>query len=143
MDGAGADASAAMVRWSPVQSLWLSSMTLIALVGGYLTFSLDTLLVFTVTTALTLCLGHSLGMHRLLIHRSYETHKLMEYLLVWLGVLVGLAGPRGMIHTHDLRDWAQRQAHCHDYFGHRQGMLRDATVGEAESVGVEHGQQVL
>lgn len=126
MAGAAADASTATVCWSPVQSLWLTSMTLVSLVGGYLTFSLSALLVFALTTGLTLCLGHSLGMHRLLIHRSYETHKLVEYLLVWLGVLVGLAGPRGMIYTHDLRDWAQRQAHCHDFFAHRQGMLRDA-----------------
>jgi stearoyl-CoA desaturase (delta-9 desaturase) len=45
---------------------------------------------------------------------------------VHLGVLVGLAGPLGMMHTHDLRDWAQRQGRCHDYFAHRQSMFKDA-----------------
>jgi stearoyl-CoA desaturase (delta-9 desaturase) len=44
---------------------------------------------------------------------------------VHLGVLVGLAGPIGMIKTHDLRDWAQRQPECHDYFGHKQTIYKD------------------
>ncbi|MGB1310895.1 MAG: acyl-CoA desaturase [Leucothrix sp.] len=96
-----------------------------AIVGGTLTFSWEALLVFLVTSAITLCLGHSLGMHRRLIHNSYSCPKWMEYLFVYLGVLVGLAGPLGMMKTHDLRDWAQRQPQCHDYFAHRSGMLRD------------------
>lgn len=45
--------------------------------------------------------------------------------LVYLGVLVGMAGPTAMIRTHDMRDWAQRQRECHDYFGHRAGFWRD------------------
>ncbi|MEM9383597.1 MAG: acyl-CoA desaturase [Pseudomonadota bacterium] len=126
MHGSGANARDARVKWALGQSLWVTAMVLLALVGGYLTISASALLVFLLTTALTLCFGHSLGMHRLLIHRSYETHQVTEYLLVWLGTLVGLAGPRGLLYTHDLRDWAQRQGRCHDFFAHRRGMLQDA-----------------
>lgn len=97
----------------------------VAIIGGILTFSWEALLVFLVTSAITLCLGHSLGMHRRLIHNSYNCPKWLEYFFVYLGVLVGLAGPLGMVKTHDLRDWAQRQSQCHDYFAHRSGMLRD------------------
>ncbi|MEM9532855.1 MAG: acyl-CoA desaturase [Pseudomonadota bacterium] len=122
----GQNASDGQVRWSVAQSLWLTAMTLTGAIGGYLTFSLEAVLVFLVTTAGTLCFGHSLGMHRLLIHRSYRTFKPIEYVFVWLGVLVGLGGPLGMMSTHDLRDWAQRQTRCHDYFAHRQPLLRDA-----------------
>lgn len=64
-------------------------------------------------------------MHRLLIHRSYECPKWLEYLFVYLGTLVGMAGPIGMIKQHDLRDWAQRQSRCHDYLLHGSGMLKD------------------
>jgi len=45
--------------------------------------------------------------------------------LVHAGVLAGLAGPIGMIRTHDIRDWAQRQDKCHDYFSHAQPILID------------------
>lgn len=30
-----------------------------------------------------------------------------------------------MMRTHDMRDWAQRQAHCHDFFSHSSGIFKD------------------
>jgi len=119
------DANEGEVVFSLAKSLWFLSMLLIGIIGGFLTFSLDAFLVFIIFTALTLCLGHSLGMHRRLIHQSFDCPKWLEYFFVHLGVLVGLAGPRGMMHTHDMRDWAQRQNKCHDYFAHRQPILID------------------
>lgn len=113
------------VVWSPIKSLWVFSHLAIALIGGVITFSLEAFMVFLLTTAITLCFGHSLGMHRKLIHYSYQCPRWLEYLFVHLGVLVGLAGPFGMVHTHDLRDWAQRQADCHPYLRHGQGMWKD------------------
>lgn len=114
------------VVWSFDKVTWLGPIFIITFIGCMLTISLENLLVFLITTALTLCLGHSLGMHRLLIHRSYQTPRWLEYFLVHCGVIVGLAGPKGMIKTHDLRDWAQRQPNCHDYFAHQQPMRIDA-----------------
>ena len=83
-------------------------------------------LLFLVTSAVTLCLGHSLGLHRLLIHRSFRTTRWMERTMFYLGTLVGMAGPLGMVRLHDMRDWAQRQRACHDFHAHRAGMLHDA-----------------
>lgn len=120
------DATQGKVVLSKSKSLWLGSMFSIAIVGGSMTFSIENLLVFLSSTAISLCLGHSLGMHRLLIHKSFKCPSWLEYLLVHLGVIVGLAGPKGMMKTHDLRDWAQRQAESHDYFGHRQKFWKDA-----------------
>jgi stearoyl-CoA desaturase (delta-9 desaturase) len=113
------------VTVSPVKVLWMGSMFLVALIGGWYTVSISTFLVFIVTTCVSLCLGHSLGMHRRLIHNSFQCPLWLEHVLVHLGVIVGLAGPMGMIKTHDLRDWAQRQHDCHDYFGHQQPMWKD------------------
>lgn len=114
------------VYWAPAKSLWISGMTLVALVGGPLTFSWDAFAVFLVVTATTICGGHSVGMHRLLIHRAFKTHIWIENILVYLGVLVGMAGPYGMIRLHDFRDWGQRQTACHDFFAHRSGFWKDA-----------------
>jgi len=113
------------VVWAPVKSLWLIGMTLVGVVGGALTFSWDALAVFVGLTAGTICAGHSVGMHRLLIHRSFAAPICVEHILVYLGTLVGMAGPFGMIKAHDMRDWMQRQADCHDHAAHRQGMLKD------------------
>jgi stearoyl-CoA desaturase (delta-9 desaturase) len=88
--------------------------------------SWSAILVFVLLTGASLLLGHSIGFHRLLIHRSFACPQWLERLLVWCGTLVGMSGPFWMIRTHDLRDWAQRQAACHDYLAHRRPMLIDA-----------------
>ncbi|SDY41926.1 stearoyl-CoA desaturase (delta-9 desaturase) [Lysobacter sp. yr284] len=115
-----------LVAWEPVRSLWFTAMAAGAVVGGALTFSWGAFALFVVSTAAVLLLGHSLGMHRKLIHDSFECPKWLEYLLVYCGVQVGLAGPLALVRTHDLRDYAQRLPHCHDYLAHRRGFLRDA-----------------
>jgi fatty-acid desaturase len=114
------------VRWSPVKSIWIGSMTLIGSIGGALLFSWDAFAVFVALSAVTLCAGHSVGMHRLLFHNSFECPRWLEYLMVYSGVLVGMAGPFGLMHQHDLRDWAQRQPNCHDYLKHGRGVWQDA-----------------
>jgi fatty-acid desaturase len=114
------------VVWVPTKSIWVAAMTVIALIGGPLTFTWGALAVFVVLTAVTICFGHSVGMHRLLIHRSFKTHIWVEHFLVYLGTLVGMAGPFGMIHAHDIRDWAQRQQDCHDLHAHRRPFFHDA-----------------
>jgi fatty-acid desaturase len=113
------------VRWNAKKSLWLSGMTLTALIGGPLYFSWSALVLFVVTTAITLCLGHSLGIHRRLIHRAFDCPLWIERLLVYLGTLVGMAGPFGMMRQHDIRDWAQGKPNCHAYLAHRSSLWRD------------------
>ena len=120
------DPSEGRVRWKPVKSIWIGAMTLIGVIGGPLLFSWDAFLVFVVLSAITLCSGHSVGMHRRLIHNSFSCSLWLEYAMVYSGVLVGMAGPFGLMKQHDLRDWAQRQAHCHDYLCHRRSFWHDA-----------------
>src|SRR5262245_40557292 len=124
-DVAGSDAVSGSVSWCPNKSLWITSMTVAALIGGPMLFTWGALLLFLATTALTVCLGHSLGMHRRLIHRSYDCPLWLERLFVYLGTLVGMAGPYGMIRQHDIRDWAQRKPRCHAYLAHRSSILRE------------------
>lgn len=122
---AASNAWAGQVRWSATKSLWVAAMTLAGLSGIATSANWMNFSVFLLSTAVTLCLGHSLGMHRRFIHNSYACPKWLEYFLVYCGVLVGLAGPLGMMYTHDMRDWAQRQTRCHPYFGHKAGFWRD------------------
>ncbi len=119
------DPARGRLQWAPAKSLWIGSMTLGTLILGPLFFSWSGLALFIVTCGMTLCLGHSVGMHRRLIHSSFDCPLWLEYLCVYLGVSVGMAGPIGMIRTHDMRDWAQRQPDCHAFFAHRAGFWRD------------------
>ncbi len=114
------------VVFAPFKSLWLIGMATAAVVGGALTVSASALAVFVVSTATVLLFGHSLGSHRKLIHNSYQCPRWLEYLLVYLGVQVGLAGPIGLLRQHELRDYAQRLPDCHDYLRHGSGIWKDA-----------------
>jgi len=124
--GPGCSASEGRVVWSPQRSLWWFAMA----AGGVLAVawrpSWGGFALFLASSVVTLCLGHSLGMHRRLIHRAYACPLWLERLFVYLGTLVSMGGPLGMMRTHDLRDWAQRQPQCHDFFAHRRPFLQDA-----------------
>jgi fatty-acid desaturase len=118
--------TAGVVRYAPVKSLWFGGMASAAIIGGALTISWAAIAVFIASTAVVLLFGHSLGSHRKLIHNSFACPRWLEYLLVWLGVQVGLAGPIGLLRQHELRDYAQRLPDCHDYLRHGRGALTDA-----------------
>ena len=123
---ADTSATAGRVVWDARKSLWwfLHALGGVAAVVGFPQG--DALAVMAGLTGLTILAGHSVGMHRLLIHRSFATPLWLEHLLVWLGTLVGMAGPFGMIRAHDLRDWHQRQAQCPPHPSHGAGFWRDA-----------------
>ena len=114
------------VVWDPLHSLWNGGMLLAAAILAPLTWSWSALGVFLLTIGPTLLLGHSVGFHRRLIHRSFDCPLWLEMVLTWFGTAVGMNGPLSMIRIHDTRDWAQRQSDCHGYFGHRGSMLGDA-----------------
>lgn len=114
------------VCWDPVHSLWNGSMLAGTLFLAPPLFSWGAVAVFVVLTGATILLGHSVGFHRRLIHRSFDCPLWIEYTLVWIGTIVGMSGPHWMVRTHDMRDWAQRQPKCHDYLAHRRPMLVDA-----------------
>lgn len=126
IDGQGANAVEGQVVWAPMKSIWNTTIFALAIVLAPSHFSWGAFVLFVALSYATLLLGHSLGMHRRLIHRTYDCPKWLERFLVWLGVLVGMAGPFGILRIHDVRDWAQRQEQCHDFFAHRRGLWLDA-----------------
>ena len=100
-------------------------MLAVALTIGPMMFTWGALALFAATTYASLLIGHSVGMHRMMIHRSFVCPKPIERLLIYIGVLVGVSGPFSIIRIHDIRDWAQRQPECHEFFAHRRSFTRD------------------
>lgn len=126
VDDGTADSVAGVVRWRASKSLWIGGMTLVALAVGPFVATPGAFVLFALTTVLTLCAGHSVGMHRRMIHGSFDCPLWLEHVCVYLGTLVGMSGPFGLIRQHDLRDWAQRRAACHDYLRHGRAFWIDA-----------------
>ncbi len=124
--GAETSATDGQIVFQPVKAFWVLGHGVAGCFGILLFPAFDALVVFLVLTAVTICVGHSVGMHRMLIHNSFKTHRVVRYVMVWLGTLVGMAGPFGMINAHDMRDWHQRQAICPPHPAHGAGFWRDA-----------------
>lgn len=124
--GSECNALEGQVVWSPTKSLWFTTHFLIAIISQPWRFGWDAVFVSCVLTVITLCCGHSVGMHRLLIHRSFRCPRWLEYGLVTAGTLVSMGGPRRMTLLHEFRDWSQRQPKCHPFFIHKSGILLDA-----------------
>ena len=114
------------IRCTPGRTIWLAGHALGGLAAVIFFPSWGGFAVCLGLSAITLCAGHSVGMHRLLIHRSFEAPRGVEWVLVWLGTLVGMAGPIGMIRAHDMRDWHQRQTVCPPHPSHAAIWWRDA-----------------
>ena len=76
-------------------------------------------------TYLTLCLGHSVGLHRGLIHRTYAAPRAVARALLVLFTLTGLGSPRAWIRLHRVRDHWQNRPDCPRYFAYRHGLPRD------------------
>ncbi len=125
IDSPQANGADGTMRWNPAKSLWFTGMALAWFIGGSLFFSWSAVGIFLALCALILCGGHSIGMHRKLIHDSFDCPRWLERLGVYLGTLVGLGGPFTMMRTHDMRDWAQRQTRCHDFFSHGSPIVKD------------------
>ncbi|HEX5182375.1 MAG TPA: acyl-CoA desaturase [Allosphingosinicella sp.] len=120
-----ADASEGTLVWDPARSIWNMAMIAGALVLGPLFFTWSAFADFLLLSGFTLCVGHSVGFHRRLIHRSFDCPKWLERTMIYVGVLVGMGGPIWTIGLHDIRDWAQRQPDCHWALRHGRPALVD------------------
>lgn len=121
----GADAGDGKLAWSPAKSLWFTVHLIVWVSIGFTYFSLGAFLSYLGLSILILCGGHSLGMHRKLIHDSFDCPLWLARFGAYLGTLVGLGGPFTMMRAHDLRDWAQRQTTCHPFFSQHNSIARD------------------
>ncbi|MDF1859387.1 MAG: acyl-CoA desaturase [Verrucomicrobiales bacterium] len=115
----------ASIHWSAGKSVWYSLHLLLGLLGVLFFFDWVAMLVCGALTVITLCCGHTVGLHRLLIHRNLCCPRWLERTLVYLGTLVGMGGAFGMIYLHDIRDWAQRHHECHPFFTHQSWIGKD------------------
>jgi hypothetical protein len=112
------------VRFDAGKTIWLWGMAIPGLAG--IRFATPaTLAVSLALTFVTLCIGHSVGLHRGIIHRTYQSHPAVRGALAYLFVLSGLGGPLSWARLHAVRDLWQNRADCPPYFAYRHSAARD------------------
>ena len=85
------------LSWAPAKSIWFTCHLIFWAVVGSIYFSWGAVLSYLGLSILILCGGHSLGMHRKLIHDSFDCPLWLARLGAYLGTLVGLGGPFTMM----------------------------------------------
>ncbi len=117
--------TAGTVYFSWKKTLWLYLMLLpIALID----FSAVGWEVTSLTLALTLLtvgIGHSVGLHRGVIHRSYRTSSTFRSISLYLFVLTGLGSPLSWLKQHYYRDYWQNRNDCPRYFQYKHSLGTD------------------
>jgi stearoyl-CoA desaturase (delta-9 desaturase) len=113
------------VRFDGRKVAWLWFLSLSGLWVGAPSLTRTTLGVSLGLAFLTLCVGHSVGLHRGIIHRTYETTVITRGVLAYLFVLSGLGGPISWARLHAIRDYWQNRPDCPRYFAYRHSMLED------------------
>ncbi len=113
------------VRFDFGKSLWLWGMLLPGVAIGLPALTPQLTLISLALAFVTLCLGHSVGLHRGVIHRTYEAGPIVRGILAELFVLTGLGGPLSWARLHSVRDHFQNEPDCPAYFAYRHSMAQD------------------
>jgi stearoyl-CoA desaturase (delta-9 desaturase) len=111
------------IAWSKIG--WLYANLLVGLAAIPSGLTVRTAAASAALAFLTLCVGHSVGLHRGIIHRTYRAPRFVRCALAYLFALSGLGGPVSWLHVHFMRDHWQNRAACPRYFGYDHGILRD------------------
>lgn len=113
------------VSLSKPKILWLYTMITPCFFIDFNTITVKIMLVGLILTILTVCLGHSIGLHRGVIHKSYKTSKLVRNVLLYLFTLTGLGGPLSWLKLHYYRDYWQNRKDCPKYFSYEHSLRKD------------------
>ncbi|GAB3854473.1 acyl-CoA desaturase [Hymenobacter terrigena] len=105
--------------------VWLYLMLTPALVWGFSSLSGPRSLASALITVITVGFGHSIGLHRGIIHRSYRCARFMRGLLAYLFVHTGLGGPLSWVRVHYFRDYWQNRMDCPAYFRYDHSIAKD------------------
>ena len=109
--------------WPKVTWLYLALVPSILFFVG--SVSLKWSIVSAVLTVLTVCLGHSVGLHRGVIHKAFKMNTYVRGTLLYLFVQTGLGGPKSWMKLHYVRDYWQNQTTAPAYFMYHHNLLKD------------------
>jgi stearoyl-CoA desaturase (delta-9 desaturase) len=119
----GGAAGRVEIAWT--KTAWLYGNLAAGLVATPFGLTWRTSLASAALAFLTLCVGHSVGLHRGVIHRTYETSRLVRCATSLLFVLSGLGGPVSWLRVHFTRDHWQNRRAAPRYFRYDHGAPTD------------------
>ncbi|MFK8037432.1 MAG: hypothetical protein AB8B74_04030 [Crocinitomicaceae bacterium] len=109
--------------WS--KSIWFYCMLIPCFFIEFSDISTKTIVTAGLFTFISVCLGHSVGLHRGVIHKAYQTSILTRNVLVYIFTLTGLGSPITWLKLHFYRDYWQNRVDCPRYFAYQHSIFKD------------------
>lgn len=107
------------------KSIWFYGMLIPVFFIDFSLISVQTIILGSIFTFISVCLGHSIGLHRGVIHKAYKTSNTVQNIFVYLFVLTGLGSPISWLKLHYYRDYWQNRTDCPPYFAYQHSILKD------------------
>ncbi|TYA69824.1 fatty acid desaturase [Seonamhaeicola marinus] len=111
------------VSWKKI--VWLYLMLFPVLFIDFSSINSVDIILNIVLLFLTVGIGHSVGLHRGIIHKSYKTTERFRRISLYLFVLTGLGNPLNWLKQHYYRDYWQNRKDCPKYFQYKHSLATD------------------
>ena len=113
------------IYFSWKKTLWLYFIMIPVLFIDFSSVTIYDYILMLCLMVLTVGIGHSVGLHRGIIHKSYKTSKTFKKVSLYLFVLTGLGSPLTWLKQHYYRDYWQNRNDCPKYFQYKHSLFTD------------------
>lgn len=113
------------VKFSIQKTVWLYFMFGFIFFIDFTSISWHDIVLIIILLFITVGIGHSAGLHRGIIHKSYETNRWFRNISLYFFVLTGLGSPLNWLKQHYFRDYWQNRKDCPTYFQYKHSLLKD------------------
>lgn len=113
------------IKFSWRKSVWLYLMLIPVFFIDYSLITAKDIIINIILLFLTVGIGHSVGLHRGIIHKSYKTSKIFRNICLYLFALTGLGSPLNWLKQHYFRDYWQNRTDCPRYFQYKHSLITD------------------
>jgi fatty-acid desaturase len=114
------------MRFAWRKTAWMYAMLVPAIAFGWGSLRAGPVIVAMILTIFTVTLGHTVGLHRGIIHGAYRTSPAFRRTSIVLFALTGLGGPLSWLRLHYVRDHAQAMPDAPRTQRYDHGLLEDA-----------------
>jgi len=113
------------VSFSLRKTLWLYFILIPISFIDFSAITTKAILLTTILTFFTVGIGHSIGLHRGIIHKSYVASNIFRKASLYLFVLTGMGSPLNWLKQHYYRDYWQNREDCPRYFQYQHSLFTD------------------
>lgn len=113
------------ISFSVNKTIWMYLILIPTIFIDWNSLTIKDYSLFLCLLILTVGIGHSIGLHRGVIHKSYQTSRIFRNISIYLFTLTGMGSPINWLKQHYFRDYWQNRKDCPTYFRYKHSLFTD------------------